>query len=376
MKDIKIKQGIEIEGYIRSIQELEDIESGDYNEDTMEDYPTIIYGETKLKSKLFAAPHFDTDNCTELATIPYTDLGDLAECIRSILDEVYYMSERHNWYYMLMGVCPVAGYAGAHIHNYVLYNPLTSQDWLFERIWLYQPFLHMLGQNSNIEHSNNPEEHFSFDTNTHDTRSEMIGEIYTSYGDRDRPLSYNAHGTLEVRMPSSSSIVQIIANATFMKACFYANNPVNSNNVYSDGDELNEIIEDLCNAVINHGAAAGIRIKDKRLSIGRLFDNIIHTSPFDTAMERALCELDAKDRRAVQEFYSIFHKRYTMTDYYHELLKESTNSVVTACKKIHNIQRAEIKNTSLLSKITMGNKIMHIKGSINLSNKYYSKLLR
>jgi len=176
-----VTQGVEVEGYIRSrewVEKREDlfterIKPREYDWKFINDFPLEIAklfvpefdGRSEeqieaLRTKIFKEPHYDTGSCTEIDTLPFDNLGDLSDNLKEVIGLVYEYCISKNWLYMLMGVTPVSGYGGGHIHCSI--NPDFDEtslsegpEIIYNKLYPYQVFVSLLGQNSSYKATEN-----------------------------------------------------------------------------------------------------------------------------------------------------------------------------------------------------------------------------
>jgi len=368
----RLKQGIEVEGYIRTIEEIEAMDNSlfhgkPYRRIRRPSFPDEINDLLLDSDYLWKRPHWDTGDCTEIDLNPRKHLGDFRDLLVNALTQVYDYSDRKEYLYMLLGVVPVSRYAGAHQHL-SFYNYSNTE--LIYKLYVFQPFISLLGQNSSlvrkskyVKDTNGSDYYLPYyvPSNTKDTRIEYERGGLTSH---DFKTDYDCDDiedqeeyeqcmeecenigmldpdfelhTLEVRYPSSASLYQTLGVATFLKACVYQ-----KGNILQDGDydwELTKMLE----GILSLGSLTPVDLyykeKSVRTNIGTLFDMLIDSPVFREGLEEALSELDVRDQIEVMKFYRIFGKGLSMTDYYNEILKNKT--VLEACKALHREEELE-----------------------------------
>lgn len=358
-----LKQGIEVEGFIRSDKEIEEHLSG-LSHSPFNDLLFDI--DSLLKGKLFKNPHFDTGYCTEIDLKAWDNLGDLADDFRNIIGETYNYCNKKHLKYMLIGVCPVSSFAGGHIHN-SLYGSSDNQKEacgeIFRSLYPVQPFLTLLAQNSPLARTDDSRgvRHYSLSP-IKDSRLQINGGCFArfqdTYNGRPSALAFSEHTTIEVRYPSSASIYQLLAQAVFIKACVF------NRKMFGNIKEHDTKLMNICSQIITNGAPTGINLiydkEKKMISIGRLLYKFINSGRFREGFRRALGELNSADQNKVMDIFSIFGTNRSITDFYYYLLKNKTSNVEGQCKLIHELgereilkQRSIVRSVSLLPKKTI-----------------------
>jgi len=366
-----VKQGVEFETYIRKIEDIKEAEikfKNGYNYIVKtENIPNIIY---KLLSKdyVWKKCHWDTGKAVEIDTKPHDSLEALKKNIENIFTRVYDYCEKNNYVCMMIANTPVSGYGGGHIHNST--KRLKSWD-LARKLYPFQPFISLLGQNSSFEKitslfpyslSGTPYEYrivFNkyIHTNRRDTRITFQDGGFSIKPDFENGMLYpdkvaitDTKGTLEVRFPSVSSLYQSLGVATFIKACLF------QKGTYLQKDtteEIDDVLIDITTKVPKYGSKTlvGIRYKKKKyiITLGKLFGLLLTTPIFKEGLDKALSELDSSTISKVLNFYSIFTKNLSMTDYYDALLKNK--HILNKCIKLHELARDEFyKHREIVSR--------------------------
>jgi len=312
----RVKQGVEIEGYIRTKY---DIEANNRMMSSRINFPNRV---SRLigNRNLFKAPHYDTDHCTEIDLKAFTNLGELGDNVRDIISRVYELCNTNEWVYMLLGTTPVAWNAGGHIHNSIPnYRGVGfDYDYIKQKLYPFQPFIALLSQNSNLVGG----------YRSKDTKDARLGSsyIFSHWGSGNQGcLAANRRqkGTLECRYPSSSSYHQIIAYATLIKACiFQENGEVSSPNNLHLITCLERVIREGSRGIIYVELSKSLpilNIKYRRfipLPAGLIFHMIINSPIFKDGLNKALNELSSHDKNMVRGLFDIIGKGYSFTDFY------------------------------------------------------------
>jgi hypothetical protein len=355
----KVKQGIELETYIRRKENIKKsekhlktlhsvyVETSNFPEEIREIVP---------KNYLWKKPHWDTGRATEIDTTPHDNLEELKEVLNNIMNLVYDYCNRKEYFCMLLGQVPVSSHAGGHIHISVSKGYGDSKD-IKDKLYPFQPFISLLGQNSSYSQVNLDGETYSYSLSARaipiekyvlsrrkDTR---IKSYYGGFSPknlnsgmlvRDKVILNASKGTLEVRFPSSGSLYQLIGIATFLKACIFQEGTKMQNTV----NDISFLKELNCKVPL-FGATTKVKLnydKPRYITLGQLFTLVLHSEPFKYGLKEALSELDSYTARRVLEFYEIFSRNRSMTDYYNFLLKKKKGTY-SQCEKLHDIQQDE-----------------------------------
>ena len=386
----KIKQGIEVEGYLRTREQVQRqakeikerrLYDSHYDNDTFTSEMLTLIG----ANRLFKTPHYDTGHCTEIDLLPFDNLGDFIEDFRTILSSVYEYSNEKDYLYMLTANNPVTGYAGAHQHLSIPHKIDGANKDIRDKLYVFQPFISLLGQNSSFEYA-------YIDAKRYDSYSgryidssipyRVLSELKDSritqdfgddaggfsFKDRCRYYDYDEEeddtcddngmlspdyelGTMEVRYPSSASLFQVMGVATFLKACLFQK----PNELQSR--EYDDTLSRMCNLVSTYGSLTPVNVKvpgyksTVLLDIGTIFNMLLKTNAFSEGLERATDELDTRDASKVMRFFDIFSKGMSMTDFYNTALKD-ISSIDDQCNVIHKLGENEfLKGEMIVDKI-------------------------
>jgi len=345
LKGIKeVTQGIEIEGYVRGIDHLLD-PIFDVNVDN------YINGiSLKLNGrKVFGKIHRDTGRCTEIATHPFSNLGDLMDSLREISATVLEVCNDNKWVYMLLGVTPVAGYAGGHIH--VSYsskgkNSSEVRASIRDRLRRFQPFIALLGQNSPISMLSFPYiVKRIFDSRLEVMGSELTSKDYHGFIFDNFLVDKPNYGSVEVRLPSVAPIYQSIGSCVFLKACLQ--NQIKTCEM--------EKTQSLTNSIIQNGATAAVNLemnnKVKCITAGELLKLIMNNETFSNCLGEIFDELPTKEIKLIKNFFESFFNGMSMTSYYIKALYKKP--VLEACKELHAINEEEVAGTPVYKQVSI-----------------------
>jgi len=368
----KIVEGIEVEGFIRSRDQIKHREAQAKTKKLLNrEYPNIEFPDEVYyvldSDDLWDEPHYDTDDCTEIALKPRDNLGDFFDLLQKNLITVFDLSNKKDWFYMLLAKNPTCSYGGGHTHVSVKgMSGDRSVDLVKDKLYPFQPFISLIGQNTSYDEVTLRRDYpyISYQKikeERKDTRIKNINGGVSFKDSEDGRLSQDYDkGTLEVRFPSVSSIYQSLGVATFIKAC-----------IFQDGNKFQEsnydyILANLCARVAKYGVNANVGIKlpfkislrnkdtsSITLSMSKVFSFLLKSYPFCEGLERAYKELDSKEREITKDFFSIFGKGYSMTDFYDTALRGFGKlDFISQCNKIHSLGEQEVfKETPIIHKI-------------------------
>lgn len=365
----KVKQGVEVEGYLRTREQVE-TKIRALKEEKYYPRPSDTFKEEMLDligaNNLWKAPHYDTGHSVEIDLKAFDNLGSFAEDLKTILSLVFEYSNKKDYLYMLLAENPITGYAGAHIHHSVPHSEDGKYYEIRKKLYPFQPFISLLGQNSSFkdEHitvqKHDPYEsrsyavHINYKVLGDRKDSRIMGDSggFSEYVDGNGMLSPDDElGTLEVRYPSSSSLFQIVGMATFLKACLFQK----SNKLQER--EWDYPLRNLCSLVPKYGSLTPIKIQLPKfksavsLNIGQVFQMLLKSNSFNEGLKKALGELDTRDVSRVLKFFKIFPKGLSMTDYYNSALKDN-EGIMTQCELIHKLGEKEfLKGEMIIDKI-------------------------
>jgi len=327
MKEIEtVKQGIEVEGFIRTKDYIDNYFAEYSYPHGGKDYPKYIGKLLEEKNiKIWKKPHYDTDSCTEISLNPFSNLEELSLDLRNTISTVYDYCNSVDWLYMLLGTTPVAEIAGGHIHNSIPKwrdTTITNFRFIRKKMYPYQFLIALLSQNSNIERSR------VLNRKDARIRSPSSHSSFSTAGGMLAILRKNKR-TLECRYPSSCGYHQFIILATFLKALIFLEN--NEDLYYENDNNLEECLDE----VLINGSKGIIYVelsKSKKfndlsrkyipLPMSVLFAMIINSYNFREALERSKRELSSKDRHMVEEFFRILSYGYTFTDLYNKMFAD------------------------------------------------------
>lgn len=349
-----VKQGIEVESHIRPMQYLKRCEDNpnnlpspycsDYNTTPNfmpENFPGMV-GDL-LYGMLYKAPHWDTNRCTEIDTLPFCNLGELSDNLKEMMSRVIDYCNRKDYLIMFAGSVPVSWIAGGHIH--CSSNKLDIFE-VRDILYYYQPFIYLLGQNSSFYKDTQLAMDKRLELSTlRDSRETLYKIGFSRFGQNCQLSPDTDMFTCEVRQPSSASLIQAIGTATFLKACIFCTPP--------QSQLLDNELLSLSSVIVSNGGKTFLRLgtsqpKSQEVSIGKLFKILLYSANFAESLDKALGELSTNMANKVKKFYSIFFDGHTMTDYYDSVCERK--SLVDQCQALHDIGELEyLRESSLIS---------------------------
>ena len=325
MKRIKCKVGTEIEAWVFSKRDVSD---GIFSSNSQQ-FPSMLIDEfkkvykRKAKSeakKYLFYPSLEYDDSihwdgatTEVAFKPSKNMEEYYEILSGGISLIYDLCKRKGWYYLHSGCTPCSG-SGAGAHTHISGLPVNT---MFYKLWTYQPFIGLLSQNS-------PMNSRGLSDVTKDTRLlNSSWATYTSSLGEGSALSADRKGsgyrTVEVRIPSDTTLIHMVGIASFIKACLLVNDNFkfndNTNNSLYNSVKARGTDASLTVKLTDTVKLLGFKIRYVPIPINVLFSILIKYGELHEALHMVLSELPSGIRGKVIKFYELISDGYTFSDY-------------------------------------------------------------
>jgi len=304
---ISSKQGIEIEGYVQELS----------NYDKMD---IFVNNEAcgKFREDVNEAFYFD-DGKPEFPSNPYVGLRPLVAHITDVIARALDLCEEQEWIFSLIGCHPYQdSFASVHVHNTLGKSPTKKEEQdMRKRLFSVQPFIELLSMNSPIMNGNiAPVKDVRM---SYSTWSQFTDFDVKSTGHYMSLASGRKALTLEVRIPSSCGLYQLIGVTAFIKTILS----------FDDIPILPiPYVEDLFYKTIRFGGEAicplilpnkigylGLKGKTVYVKISDLFKQFLEDKETRGRLDKVLSELPASTSSNVMAFYKVIANGHTMSDY-------------------------------------------------------------
>jgi len=310
IKPFKAKVGTEIEAWVF---DREGILKGDKIASNARLFPSILRQSFKKKSKYLYykkdAFHWD-GGTTEVALKPCENMEEYYLCLKEALSQIYDICDKKDFYYIHNGIDSSRGSgAGAHTHI----SGLDTYE-IRDRLWTYQPFIALLSQNSPMGvHVLNSER----------KDSRLIGGGWAGYsnGHDGSALSTDSDfDTIEVRIPSDTTLIHMVAIASFIKACSFIEHGIfkfSNTSCQRSYSKVMRIGTDLPILIVLDTPTKLFGYEKNRIPIpiNTLFSILVNTGELHESLHLVLDELPSNIRYKVWDFYKIVSDGYTISDY-------------------------------------------------------------
>jgi len=339
MRNLGGKNGVEIEGYVQSIDELAKHRL----------CLGFVHGEAvDLFKKKISTRFYVDDGKMEYPSNPKTNLEDLCLEIKEVFTEAFRICRKRNWLLSLIGCHPFSGtFASNHVHTSLRASPLEKDvKRIRELLFSVQPYIALLGQNSPFllgQKAGYKDVRLAFSTWSEFTAPK--NNTYSHY--LSLATGRDAH-TLECRIPSSATLHQILASVVFIKTVVELNQtpilPVNH-------------VEKIFYRVLKYGGEALVPIfagqnitylgtgKELLVPISELFKIFLTDKETSSCLKEILSELPKTYRTSILEFYEIIASGLTASDYILQLSQTNNFNVRTISERLNYItKRAYVDN--------------------------------
>jgi len=306
MVDLVGKHGIELEGYVQAPNKINLTNHGLEHQRGL-----------KFLQRISERFYFD-DNKPEFPTLPYTNLGELSLHTKDIISKGHELLKKEGYNYIFIGCLPFqTSFASGHIHSSISKNPSRlEQRKMRRRLYSVQPFIALLGMNSPI-----------YNGIVADILDVRLGyghwSEFTIYNSNDSSHYLSlANGrkttTLETRIPSSSTLHQIMGCVAFVKTILNLRKspPIISN------------AEKLFYSVVQYGGQAlvpisnpltlnflGLGEEEIYIPINELFKLFISRGETKDVLNEVMMEFNSVERKKIYEFFNLISNGYTMSDF-------------------------------------------------------------